>query len=225
MIIDNVKPNYRIYKNFLNQEELDHIWKDITSQPEEYWNYEYDNNYPKKEDVSEEVWAGMVVWRGMLIVISEREKQLMDSYGLDLNFYNTIAEKAKQQIEDRFNVKVKVEQFLLNRWRVGREQQAHIDYYLEDEDNNKDYENKYASHTESFEDFKKRFQSKHFSTIIYLNDDFKGGELYFPQYEVENVIPEKNMAIFFKGDTHHMHGVRKVEEGIRYTISLFWTEE
>lgn len=225
MIVDNVNPNYRIHTDFLSKEELELILKDITSQPEEYWNHEFDTNYPKKEDVSEEAWIGMVGWRGMIIVLSEKEKDMMDLYGLNLDFYNTIAEKAKKQIEDRFDVKVKVEQFLLNRWRVGREQLAHIDYYLEDENNNSEYEEKYGTNNPHFEDFKKKFQTKHFSTIIYLNDDFSGGELYFPQHDVEDIKPETNMAIFFKGDTHHMHGVKKVEEGIRYTISLFWTEE
>ncbi len=43
-----------------------------------------------------------------------------------------------------------------------------------------------------------------------------------PQHEFE-IRPEPGMLIAFKGDENHLHGVKKVTEGIRYTWSVFWT--
>jgi len=60
-----------------------------------------------------------------------------------------------------------------------------------------------------------------FGCVFYLNDDYEGGELYFPNFDIE-VKPQSNMVIFFPGDTLHLHGVRNVTNGIRHTIASFW---
>lgn len=59
--------------------------------------------------------------------------------------------------------------------------------------------------------------------VLYLNDNFDGGDIHFPQHGVS--IPVKaGMLAFFPGDVHHSHGVQRVLNGTRYTISSFWTE-
>jgi len=59
--------------------------------------------------------------------------------------------------------------------------------------------------------------------VLYLNDDFDGGDIHFPQHGVS--IPIKpGMLAFFPGDVHHSHGVNRVLNGSRYTVSSFWTE-
>jgi len=59
--------------------------------------------------------------------------------------------------------------------------------------------------------------------VLYLNDDFEGGDIHFPQHGIS--IPVKpGMLAFFPGDVHHSHGVKRVLNGTRYTISSFWTE-
>jgi len=67
------------------------------------------------------------------------------------------------------------------------------------------------------------FQTKHYSSLIYLNDDYEGGELYFPEYDFA-IKPEVGTLICFRGDENTLHGVKKVTDGIRYTISLFWED-
>lgn len=214
MIIDNISPNYRLDDKFFTDEELSVVKNDILLKTEEEWGLDFKLNYHKQEEVSPNTWEAIKGWDGMSIILSSQDP-----------LYGPALQKARLQVEERFNVKVATEQFTLNRWRVGRQQQAHIDYFLDEEENDElvidMFSNPDSTH---FDFFKEHFKTKNFSTIIYINDDFVGGELFFPQYNDLEIKPSENSAISFKGDTNHLHGVKIVEEGIRYTISIFWTE-
>jgi hypothetical protein len=219
---DSNNPNYRMIKNFLNQEEFDTILNDLLSQNEEHWDYEFNSVYPKENQVSKDYWRAIKDWKGMSINLFR--KDMLIANGMNAELYDKVINKAKETIEDRFGVKVIVEQALLNRWRPGREQQPHIDYLIEEEGKDKSPLYEHGMNDEFIDQFKKNFSTKHFSSLIYLNEDFVGGELYFPQHNLE-IKPITNTIISFKGDVEHMHGVKKVESGIRYTLSLFWTQK
>jgi hypothetical protein len=68
------------------------------------------------------------------------------------------------------------------------------------------------------------FHHRDFGAIIYLNDGYTGGETYYPDYGV-SIKPEVGMLAIHPGDTDHMHGVTRVEGGMRYTIASFWTRD
>jgi hypothetical protein len=67
------------------------------------------------------------------------------------------------------------------------------------------------------------FNWRQIGCVVYLNDTFDGGEVHFPQHGVQVPIKPGMMA-FFPGDVHHSHGVQRVLNGNRYTLTLFWTE-
>ena len=58
-------------------------------------------------------------------------------------------------------------------------------------------------------------------SLFYLNDDYEGGELYFPLQDVK-FKPKKGAAYFFPGDKNYIHGVTEIKSGIRYTCPFFW---
>jgi predicted 2-oxoglutarate/Fe(II)-dependent dioxygenase YbiX len=58
--------------------------------------------------------------------------------------------------------------------------------------------------------------------LFYLNDDYEGGELYFPNQDVQ-FKPKAGAAYFFPGDKNYIHGVTEIKSGIRYTVPFFWT--
>lgn len=60
------------------------------------------------------------------------------------------------------------------------------------------------------------------SSIIYLSDDFTGGELEFPDIGMM-IEPSAGSAIFFTGTEEYMHRVRPVISGNRMTCTGFWT--
>lgn len=68
------------------------------------------------------------------------------------------------------------------------------------------------------------FHHRHYGSIIYLNDDYSGGETYYPQHN-QSIKPIAGMLALHPGDTNHYHGVSKIENSIRYTIASFWTRD
>lgn len=84
-----------------------------------------------------------------------------------------------------------------NRWRVGDMQHPHAD----DENG---------------------FEWRKFGCVLYLNDDYEGGNIYFPTQSL-SIKPKANTLAFFPGNREFLHGVEAVTSGIRYTLSTFWT--
>lgn len=63
--------------------------------------------------------------------------------------------------------------------------------------------------------------SGHMSVLIYLNDDYEGGEIVFPKQNFK-VKPKSGMLIAFPGNRMYPHLVEPCYGNLRYTISL-WT--
>ena len=61
--------------------------------------------------------------------------------------------------------------------------------------------------------------SGHLSSVIYLNDDYEGGELYFPEHNIE-IKPEAGDFMTWPGNGWYQHGVKEVRGGVRYTLSI-----
>jgi hypothetical protein len=59
------------------------------------------------------------------------------------------------------------------------------------------------------------------SSIIYLSDDFKGGELVFPDLGIF-IQPVAGSAIYFAGTEEYMHQVTPLLSGTRLTCTGFW---
>ena len=59
------------------------------------------------------------------------------------------------------------------------------------------------------------------SSLLYLNDSYAGGSIYFPNQD-KTIRPVKGNLIFFPSDSNLPHGVTTVEEGERYTMPNFW---
>jgi len=60
-----------------------------------------------------------------------------------------------------------------------------------------------------------------FANVIYVNDDFTGGELHFPKIDV-TYRPKKGALIVFPSADEYLHGVKEVGPGpIRYALPAF----
>jgi len=110
-------------------------------------------------------------------------------------------ELVKNKIMSDFNVEQEIYTDILcfNRWRVGDVQHPHAD-----EANG--------------------FSWRKFGCVLYLNEEYEGGSIYFPHKDVE-VKPKANTLAFFPGNEEFLHGVREITSGIRYTLSTFWGYE
>lgn len=55
------------------------------------------------------------------------------------------------------------------------------------------------------------------SLLVYLNDDFEGGELLFEKFNF-HIRPEPGMAVIFPSDHRYIHEAQRVNSGVRYAI-------
>lgn len=75
-------------------------------------------------------------------------------------------------------------------------------------------------HTDNFgKDHKDYPWSGQISNLIYLNDNYLGGEIYFPQHKLK-IKPEKGMLISFPGNWNNRHGIIPASD-FRYALSIF----
>jgi len=127
---------------------------------------------------------------------------------LNLEVYNIIYKyitKMRNAINDFYKVKVYERPPVIIKWKVGMEQQPHADKQLPDGSPNP-------------------FPLYDINSLFYYNDDFEGGELYYPNFDLE-IKPKPGLAVAHPGDIFYLHGVRKVISGDRYTTPSFYTIE
>lgn len=63
-----------------------------------------------------------------------------------------------------------------------------------------------------------------YSSILYLNSEFDGGELYFEELDLL-IKPEANQLVFFPSGAEFRHEVRTITNGDRYTLASFYTTD
>lgn len=115
-------------------------------------------------------------------------------------------QRLKPIVEEFYKVKVTPTGETIVRWLPGQFQNPHADKELHDGPD--------AGTPNDFPHYD-------LSSLFYLNEDYEGGELYFPLQNVK-FKPKKGAAYFFPGDMNYIHGVTEIKNGIRYTCPFFW---
>lgn len=123
------------------------------------------------------------------------------------DFIRGLQERLKPYIKQFYDVEGYPTSPCIVRWLPGNYQNPHADKELHDPEN-------YGKPND--------FPYYDLGSLFYLNDDYEGGELFFPNQGVE-FKPKAGAAYFFPGDLHYIHGVREIKSGIRYTCPMFWT--
>lgn len=106
------------------------------------------------------------------------------------------------------------EMISINKWVVGAHQDCHSDLTSTQE---------MLLVEQGYREF---LPSRQWTSIFYLNDDFKDGQGYtLARDGSEHVYtPEVGSGIVFQG-MRQRHGVKKIRRSARYTISLWFTTE
>ncbi len=58
---------------------------------------------------------------------------------------------------------------------------------------------------------------RHYSLLMYLNGEFTGGELVFPNFGLR-LKPKPGMLVLFPSDHRYVHAARPTESGVRYAL-------
>jgi len=62
----------------------------------------------------------------------------------------------------------------------------------------------------------------HIPTLVYLNDDYEGGEISFAIHNI-TIKPKIGDLLIFPGNMHYAHEVKEVLSGTRYTLPIWFT--
>jgi hypothetical protein len=136
------------------------------------------------------------------------DNETMKKFDLPENFFNDLKDKYQESVEKVFNTKVKANTSHAQKWDVGGFAAPHSD--------NSDHEGKPNA-----------FEINKYVGILYLNDDYEGGELYFcdKNNNMEPYLSFKPNAYsyyVFPGGVENIHGVTEITKGTRYTMVSFW---
>lgn len=118
-----------------------------------------------------------------------------------------LVQRLKLEVDSFFNVDALPTSPAIVRWLPGQLQMPHADKELHEGEN--------AGKPNDFPWYD-------IAGLFYLNDDYEGGELYFPNQGIQ-FKPKPGGAYFFPGDMNYIHGVTRIESGIRYVVPFFWT--
>jgi hypothetical protein len=118
-----------------------------------------------------------------------------------IRFLKKYTDKCIEKQKELYKLKVPIytQSAYLTVWDVGAKAQLHID------------------------------QDKPFvqlTSVLYFNDEFEGGEIYFPDFDFI-YKPKMGSAIFFPTFTKesaYEHGVTEITSGRRYTIGAWYTQ-
>ena len=138
-----------------------------------------------------------------------RSHNVFDTAGKLILFYKN---KMKQKAEELFNVELKNPEFYndpndVSVYLACREPGYVTNIHSDNLSSNNEQNEKYG-------------WSGHLSNLLYLNNDFNGGELYFPEHDLM-IKPEPGMLVSFPGNIWHRHGILPADKH-RYAISIFF---
>jgi predicted 2-oxoglutarate/Fe(II)-dependent dioxygenase YbiX len=148
-----------------------------------------------------EMWGDIAFYGSSGMGIQSNDPMLAD-YHLDKSFFEDLKVSFGDHVEAVFDRKVRSNTSHAQKWDVGGFANPHSDNSDNDGQPNAFEINKYVA-------------------ILYLNGDYEGGELYFPDHNIE-FKPRPHSLIIFPGGVENIHGVKEITAGTRYTMVSFW---
>jgi hypothetical protein len=124
---------------------------------------------------------------------------------IDIELYK-IAHKIKELIETKFDKKVAIKNCVYVNMLTGGSNPEHTDMGgISHPDQKK------VSDDHNFE----------YSGLLYLNENYEGGNLNFPEHGFK-IVPKSGMLVFFHGHEQLKHEVTEVLRGERKNIVMFF---
>lgn len=192
--IEKIDDNIILVKDFISEEELDEILNIINSTSEDDWKIEYLSNL--KNFCMEKFGRDDVE-----NLVAEGKFEITQNWE-DKN-YNILNTKIQDRIYKRLNNLVKIEdpELVLSGFATIQRMQEGVEL---------------KSHTDQDTD-----PSIRYATILYLNEEYNDGEIFFPKLNIE-LKPKPRSLLLFPGTKQYEHGVKHVGAGpIRYVLVGF----
>jgi hypothetical protein len=196
--IEEVTNDIVLVKDFFSKDELDQVFKIIDSTPNEEWFIEYHANLKGfcMQKFGRDDVDNLVAEGKFEITQNWQDKNLnIARYPFQKDLFNRLNDLV-QAVDNT----IELSGFAtIQRMQEGVELKAHTD---QDTD-----------------------PSIRYAAILYLNDDYVDGELFFPINGLE-LKPESGTMLIFPGNAEYNHGVKHVGPGpIRYVLVGFIKEK
>lgn len=177
---------------------------------ENFVDTDYLFSYAQK--VSEELWNlhedYSKFWNGRIL-------GALDMDVVANNVVDNIREKVKYFVQVRYHKpEIYSDVCQIARWTPGFKLKPHADAEYTDDDDN---------HLRGVER-KHPFYYRQFASVIYLNDNFLGGETFFPNQDFVQK-PKAGTLVVFPCTKEYLHGVTNITEGVRYTCPSWYTQD
>ena len=182
-------------KDFLQSKELDTILKIIETTPNKDWSIEYTKNLARfcMEKFGRDDVDNLVAEGKFEITQGWEDKNL-----------DITTKEISKTLQARLGKLLKLADPSLELAGFGTLQRMQAGVELK-------------SHTDQHTD-----PSIKYAAILYINDDYKDGTLFFKNKENSDLRPKPGTLLIFPGNEEYEHGVRKVKEGpIRYVTVGF----
>ncbi len=231
-ITDYESPKVRIVENFISKDMCDWIIQNATET--NLWSHDNKVRSQFKNDAEFENYNRC--WKDRVINLNTLYRQKNVNHKNIVTETIKIQKDMKNQVIDFFKMDFPIysESWEVVRW--GKPyfdyQKPHIDFIDLDFDIEKideydlpDSSKQYLLDAPHLVDlYKSRFAGKNFTSMLYLNEDFEGGELYFPQHNNFEIKPRPGLLVIFSGNLRHLHGIREITTGMRYVHTTFWSK-
>ncbi len=191
--VNEIVPGLLVVEDFLSQSEIDDFWHIINNTPEEDWSFLYTEGL--------KTFCMEKFGRDDVYALVEEGKfeitQGWEDKNLEITNYNisrTVHERLSDLIKES-DPRLTLNNFSFQRMQSGVQLKSHTD-----------------QHTDP---------SIQYATVIYINDDYAGGEVFFENKNLE-LRPKPGSLLIFPGNEEFEHGVRHVKDGpIRYVVPGF----
>lgn len=188
----NSKNNIKIIDSFINLEDLKKL-QDFTKKINKWDNSKESEFYEDgPSKYRADIWYNRVCNPEMIKSIDGEIYDLIDSY---LDAMGNAMNASYDCIVEKRPPSIVC-------WRPGDFQVCHADKQLIDGRPN-------------------AFPNYDLNSLFYINDDYYGGELFYPQHYLK-IKPKAGMAVSHPGDINYLHGVTPVLSNIRWVIPAFF---
>jgi len=196
--VEELIPGVLLVKNFITEDELNQLLYIINNTPEENWFIEYTKNLKRfcLEKFGRDDVDNLVKEGKFEITMGWEDKNLALHNDEITQIINARLEKILYKADPETEL---ASMKTLQRMQSGVELKSHTD--------------------------QKTDPSIRYAQILYLNDDYEGGELYFKNKDFK-VKPKPRSLLVFPGTEEFEHGVYFVKDGpIRYVMVSFLKEK
>jgi hypothetical protein len=192
--IEEITDDVLLVKDFFSKEDLDKVFDIINTTPNEEWFVEYHSNLKNfcMQKFGRDDVDNLVAEGKFEITQNWQDKNLnISNHSFQKDFFNRLNDLV-QNVDDT----IELSGFAtIQRMQEGVELKAHTD---QDTD-----------------------PSIRYAAILYLNNDYVDGELFFPNNGLE-FKPDPGSMLIFPGTAEYNHGVKHVGPGpIRYVLVGF----